>query len=92
MPWLKQWRRGPIVTLIVAWIACTGATLTIFFIAQARSAERAVLEMGFRLGPGASAPQIDWVAALPRIAAYYVLIVLLPPLLLWLLWWRARSA
>jgi hypothetical protein len=92
MPGLKQWQRGPIVTLIVAWIACTGATLTIFFLAQARSAERTMLEMGFRLGPGAAAPQIDWLGALPRIVGYYIVIVLLPPFVLWLLWWRARSA
>ena len=92
MSWLKQWQRGPIVTLIVAWIACTGATVTFFFLAQARSAERALQEMGFRLGPGAAAPQIDWSGALPQIVAYYVLLVLAPPLVLWLLWRRARHA
>jgi len=92
MSWLRQWQRGPIATIIVAWIACTGATLTIFFVAQARSAERAMGEMGFRLGPGVAAPRIDWLGALPQIIVYYLLIVLLPPLLLWLLWRRARSA
>ena len=89
---LKQWQRGPIVTLIVAWIACTGAILMIFFLAQARSAERVIREMGFRLGAGAAAPQIDWIGALPQIVGYFLLIVLLPPLVLWLLWRRACSA
>lgn len=80
------------MTVVVAWISCSGATLTIFFLARARSAERALQEMGFRLGPGATAPRIDWLGALPQIAVYYLLIVLLPPLLLWLLWRRDRSA
>jgi hypothetical protein len=92
MGWLKQWQRGPIMTIIVAWVACTGAILTIFFLAEARSAERAMQEIGFRLGPGAAAPRIDWLGALPQIVAYYILLVLLPPLVLWLLWRRARTA
>jgi len=92
MSWLKEWQRGPIVSLIVAWIASTGAILTIFFLAQARSAERAMREMGVLLGAGAAAPQVDWLGALPQIVGYYMLIVLLPPLVLWLLWRRACSA
>jgi hypothetical protein len=90
MRWLKQWRRGPIAALIIAWVVCSGTTLTLFFLARVRSAEREYADMGFRAGGAPVAFRIDWIRALPWLAAYYAIIVLLPPTLLFLLWRRAR--
>ena len=92
MRWLKQWRRGPIAALIAAWIVCVGATLTVYIVAQARSAERMFREMGFRLGATAAQAHINWPEMLPQLVAYYVVIVFLPPAVLWLLWRRSRAA
>jgi hypothetical protein len=90
MRWLSQWRAGPVAALIVAWVAGSGAWLTLYFVAQARIVQREYTEMGFRLGPTAAHLQVDWVAMWPQLAAIYLVIVVLPPALLWLLWRQGR--
>jgi hypothetical protein len=92
MGWLSGWRKGPIATLALAWLVCSGAVLTIYFVAQLRSAERSFAEMGLRLGPGAGLLRVNWLDALPQLLAAYVIFVIVPPVLLWLLWRRARRA
>ena len=78
--------------LIIAWIVCSAAVLTTYFVAQARSAERMMEEMGLRVGATSADIHVNWLSALPQLVAYYALIVLLPAAVLWLLWRRARSA
>ena len=78
--------------LIVAWIVCSGAILTTFFIAQARITERMMEDMGLRVGATSADIHVNWLPMLPQLIAYYAVIVLFPPTLLWLLWRRARSA
>lgn len=92
MRWLKQWRRGPILTLIAAWIVCAGVTLTVYIVAAARSAERMFREMGFRLGATSENLHVKWGEIVPQLVAYYLLIVIVPPAVLWFLWRRARAA
>ncbi|HKN66126.1 MAG TPA: hypothetical protein VJW73_07600 [Gemmatimonadaceae bacterium] len=76
--------------LLVAWVASTGALLTLYFVAQARIVERQWTEMGFRLGGTASAMHVNWVAMWPQLATIYLVVVVLPPTALWMLWRRAR--
>lgn len=92
MPWLRQWRPGPIATLIVAWVLCSGTLLTLYFVAQARIVERDFNEMGFRLGGTAADVHVNWLSMWPQLLAYYVAIVVVPPTVLWLLWRNARRA
>jgi hypothetical protein len=92
MNWLRQWQRGPIAALIVAWVLCSGALLTLYFITQVRLAQRDFDEMGFRLGPGAAGVHVNWLAMWPQLLAYYFAIVVVPPAVLWLLWRNARSS
>jgi hypothetical protein len=80
-----------VAALIAAWIVCSGAILTTFFIAQARSTERMMEDMGLRFGATSAEFHVNWLAALPQLIAYYAVIVLVPPTLLWFLWRRARS-
>jgi hypothetical protein len=91
MRWLRQWQRGPIAALIVAWVLCSGALLTLYFITQARIVQRDFNEMGFRLGATAADVHVNWLAMWPQLLAYYVAIVVVPPTVLWLLWRNARS-
>jgi hypothetical protein len=90
MRWLSQWRRGPIITVIVAWILCTGTMLTLLFIAQARSVERMFENMGFRLGATEAHFHVNWGEVLPQLLLAFLVIVLLPPSVLLLLWLRAQ--
>jgi hypothetical protein len=90
MRWLREWRSGPITALIIAWIICSGTTLTLFIVARVRSAEREYADMGFRAGGSLVAVRINWAGALPGLLTYYAVLVLLPPTLLFLLWRRAR--
>jgi hypothetical protein len=87
---LREWRRGPIATVAVAWLVCSGALVTTYFVAQARSAERMIREMGFRLGPGADGIRVNWMEMWPQVVAIYLIVVIVPPGLLWLLWRRAQ--
>jgi hypothetical protein len=91
MRWLSQWRRGPIITVIVAWIMCTGTTLTLFVIAQARSVVRMFEDMGFRSGATEAEFHVKWAETLPQLLLPFLLIVLLPPSVLLLLWLRAQT-
>ena len=92
MPWLRQWRPGPIATLIVAWVLCSGVLLTLYFVTQVRIVQRDFNEMGFRLGATAADVHVNWLAMWPQLLAYYVAIVVVPPTVLWLLWRNARRA
>ena len=92
MQWLKQWRPAPMAALLIAWVAGSGALLTLYFLAQARSVEREYTEMGFRLGATEAHIQVNWLEMWPQLAAIYLVIVVLPAALLWLLWRRARRA
>ena len=89
--WLRQWRAGPIAALIVAWVLCSGALLTLYFVTQARIAQRDFDEMGFRLGATAADVHVNWLAMWPQLLGYYVGIVIVPPTVLWLLWRNARQ-
>jgi hypothetical protein len=91
MRWLSQWRRGPIITLIVTWIVCTGTTLTLYFVAEARSTARMFEDMGFRFGATSAQMHVNWGEMLPQLLLAFVVIVLLPPTLLLLLWIRTRN-
>lgn len=91
MRWLRQWHPGPIAALIVAWLLCSGALLTLFFVTQARIAQRDFNEMGFRFGAAADI-HVNWLSMWPQLLEYYVLVVVVPPTVLWLLWRRARRA
>jgi hypothetical protein len=90
MAGLREWRRGPIATLAIAWVICSGALVTTYFVAQARTVERMIREMGFRLGPGADGIQVRWMEMWPEVVSIYLVVVIAPPLLLWLLWRRAQ--
>jgi hypothetical protein len=90
MAWLRKWRRGPIATLAVAWLVCSGALVTTYLVAQVRSAERMVREMGFRLGPGTDGVQVNFMDMWPQVVGIYIVVVIAPPALLWLLWRRAQ--
>jgi hypothetical protein len=92
MRWLRQWEVGPIATVIVAWVLCSGALLTLYFVTQARIVQRDFNEMGFRLGATAADVHVDWLAMWPQLTGYYVGIVIVPPTILWLLWRNARRA
>ena len=92
MSWLKQWRPAPVAALLMAWVACTGTLLTLFFVAQLRSVQREYTEMGFRFGTTAPHVEVDWLAMWPQLAVIYLVVVVLPPTVLWLLWRRARRA
>lgn len=78
--------------LLVAWVASTGALLTLYFVAQARLVERGWTEMGFRLGATSADMHVNWIAMWPQLAAIYLAVVVLPPTALWMLWRRARRA
>ena len=78
--------------LIIAWVLCSGALLTLYFVAQARIVQRDLREMGFRLGATAADIQVNWIEMWPQLLGYYLLVVVMPPTLLWLLWRRARRA
>ena len=90
MNWLKQWRPAPMAALLVAWVASTAALLTLYFVAQARIAEREWYEMGFRLGGTAAEVHVNWLSMWPQLLGYYLVIVVVPPTVLWLLWRNAR--
>jgi len=92
MRWLREWQPGPLAALIVAWVLASGALLTMYFVAQARIAERGLSEMGFRLGATAADIHVNWLAMWRQLLGYYIAIVVVPPTLLWLFWRRARSA
>ncbi|MFL5616380.1 MAG: hypothetical protein ACJ796_22125 [Gemmatimonadaceae bacterium] len=91
MRWLSQWRRGPIITLIVTWVVCTGTTLILYFIAEAKSTARMFADMGFRFGATSAQMHVNWGEIVPQLLLAFVLIVLLPPSVLLLLWIRARN-
>lgn len=90
MRWLREWHRAPVAALIVAWVLCSGALLTLYFVAQVRIVQRDFDEMGFRLGATAADIHVNWIAMWPQLLGYYLLVVVMPPTLLWLLWRRAR--
>ena len=90
MRWLRQWHPGPVAALIITWVLCSGALLTLFFVAQVRIAQRDFDDMGFRLGATAADVHVNWIAMWPQLAAIYLAVVVLPPAALWLLWRRAR--
>ena len=92
MNWLRQWQPAPMAALLMAWVVGSGALLTLYFLAQARSLEREYTEMGFRLGGTESHIQVNWGEMWPQLAAIYLMIVVLPPALLWLFWRRSRRA
>jgi hypothetical protein len=79
------------MTLILAWVVCTGALLTVYFVAQARVAQRGFEELGFRLGGAGAQFQVNWLDMWPQLLAIYLVTVVLPPLVFWLLWRRARG-
>ena len=76
--------------MIVAWVTCSGALLTLYFVTQARMVQRDFDEMGLRFGATSAGIHINWVAMLPQLLVYYLLIVVVPPSALWLLWRRSR--
>ena len=92
MNWLRQWRPAPMAALLFAWVASTGALLTLYFVAQARLVEREWTDMGFRLGGSSADMHVNWIAMWPQLAAIYLTVVVLPPVALWMLWRRARRA
>jgi hypothetical protein len=92
MRWLRQWHRGPVTALIVAWVLGSGALLTLYFVAVARSIERDYTGMGFRLGATETQMHVNWLAMWPQLVGYYGVVVVVPPAVFWLLWRRARRA
>ena len=92
MNWLREWRAVPMAVLLVAWVAITGALVTLYFVAQARIVEREWTEMGFRLGATTSGVHVNWLEMWPQLATIYLVVVVLPPTALWMLWRRARRA
>ena len=90
MRWLSQWRRGPIVSLSVAWIALSAAGLTLYLVAAGRTIERDWNDLGFRLGATSANIHVQWRAMWSQLAALYLTIVLLPAAGLIVLWWQSR--
>ena len=90
MRWLRQWRRGPIAILSVAWVAITATALNLDLIVEGHRTERTWEDLGFRLGATSAEFHVQWADMWPQLAAMYLTIVVLPPLVLVLLWWRAR--
>lgn len=76
--------------VVAAWIAVSGAALTAWIVAQARSFERAFTDAGPSLGATSVAIDVDLVGAWPQLVVLYAVIVALPAVAFWVLWRKSR--
>ena len=87
---LASWRRGPILTLSLAWAVSSFCALTLYLRAWANSFAAALTDAALRMGATSAHFHIDVFELTPGLIAQYLVVMLGPPAILIGLWQYSR--